>query len=216
MNTWLEKLAESMKEVKAVPIWLQIVILAVIILGGVFLLFKSKKFTARELSIGALSIAMAFILSYIKISLPQGGSISAASMLPIIAFAWAFGPAAGILVGFIYGCMQLLQGMWILHPAQVALDYLLPFAFLGFAAFSKKNLQVGIVIACVARFLSHYVSGLIFWRIYAPADQPVAIYSLIYNGTYMLPEMIICLVLSFIPQLKRIIDKMKYNPTVKV
>lgn len=214
MNTWLETLAESMKEVKAIPIWLQIIILTVIILVGILILFKSKKFTARELSIGALSIAMAFILSYIKISLPQGGSVTAASMLPILAFAWAFGPAAGILAGFIYGCMQMMQGLWILHPAQVALDYILPFAFLGFAAFSKKNLHIGIVIACVARFLSHYISGLIFWRIYAPAGQPVAIYSLIYNGSYMLPEMIICLSLSFIPQIKKLIGNMKQS-TVK-
>ncbi len=211
MNTWLEKLAESMKEVEAIPIWLQIIIISVIALVGLFVMFRSKKFTARELSIGALSIAMAFVLSYIKISLPQGGSVTAASMLPILAYAWAFGPVAGITAGFIYGGLQLMQGMWILHPAQVALDYLLPFAFLGFAAFSKKNLQVGIVIACVARFLSHYVSGLIFWGMYAPQGQPVWIYSLFYNGSYMLIEMIVCLAISFVPQFRRIIEKMKQS-----
>ena len=212
MNTWLEKLAATMKEVEAVPVWIQIIVICVFILGGGYFLFRGKKFTARELSIGAISIAIAFVLSYIKISLPQGGSVTPASMLPILVYAWAFGPAAGITAGFVYGCLQLMQGMWILHPVQVVLDYLLPFALLGLAALSKKNLQIGIVIACVARFLSHYVSGLIFWRMYAPEGQPVAIYSLLYNGSYMLPETIICLALSFVPQIKKLVEKMKQSP----
>lgn len=212
MNTWLENLFETMKEVESTPIWIQIIVICVLILGGGYFLFRGKKFTARELSIGALSVAVAFILSYIKVSLPQGGSVTPASMLPILAYAWAFGPVPGITAGFVYGCLQLMQGMWILHPVQVVLDYLLPFALLGFAAFSKKNLQIGIVIACVARFLSHYVSGLIFWRMYAPEGQPVAIYSLLYNGSYMLPETIICVALSFVPQLKKLIEKMKQSP----
>jgi thiamine transporter len=201
-----------MKDVEATPIWIQIIVICVLILGGGFFLFRGKKFTVRELSIGAISVAIAFVLSYIKVSLPQGGSVTPASMLPILAYAWAFGPVAGITAGFVYGCLQLMQGMWILHPVQVVLDYLLPFAFLGFAAFSKKNLQIGIVIACVARFLSHYVSGLIFWRMYAPEGQPVAIYSLLYNGSYMLTETIICLALSFVPQLRKLIERMKQSP----
>ena len=212
MNTWLEKLVETMKEIQATPIWIQIVVICVLILGGGYFLFRGKKFTARELSIGAISIAIAFVLSYIKVSLPQGGSVTPASMLPILAYAWAFGPAAGITAGLVYGGLQLMQGMWILHPVQVLLDYILPFAFLGFAAFSRKNLQIGIVIACLARFLCHYVSGLIFWRMYAPEGQPVAIYSLLYNGSYMLAETIICLALSFVPQLKKLIEKMKQSP----
>ncbi len=214
MSTWLEKLAESMKEVEAIPVWAQIAIIAIIATVGLFLLFKGKKFTAKELSVGALSIALAFILSYIKISLPQGGSFTAASMFPILAYAWAFGPAAGITAGFIYGCLQLMQGLWILHPVQVLLDYLLPFAFLGLAGFSKKNFRVGIILACVARFLSHYISGLVFWRIYAPEGQPVWIYSLLYNGSYMLVETIICVAVSFIPQIKTLINNMKMQ-TVK-
>ncbi len=209
MNTWLETLEKSMREIYAVPAWLQILVIAAIVLVGFFFMFKGKKFSAREISIGALSVAMAFILSYIKVSLPQGGSVTPASMLPILAYAWAFGLVPGIAAGFVYGGLQLMQGMWILHPVQVLLDYLLPFAFLGFAALSKKNLQIGIILACVARFLSHYVSGLIFWRMYAPEGQPVWIYSLLYNGSYMLAETIICVAISFVPQLRKLIDNLK-------
>ena len=110
MNTWLEKLAESMKEVKAMPAWLQIVIIAVIVLVGFFFMFKGKKFSAREISIGALSVAMAFILSYIKVSLPQGGSVTPASMLPILAYAWAFGLVPGIAAGFVTAACSSCRG----------------------------------------------------------------------------------------------------------
>ena len=139
MNTWLEKLYETMKDVEATPIWIQIIVICVLILGGGFFLFRGKKFTVRELSIGAISVAIAFVLSYIKVSLPQGGSVTPASMLPILAYAWAFGPVAGITAGFVYGCLQLMQGMWILHPVQVVLDYLLPVCISGVCGIQQKK-----------------------------------------------------------------------------
>ena len=207
MNTWFSNLIEKLI---IVPFWMWSTIVAVIILGALFLFLKGKNLSARALSMGALCVALGFILSSITIfKLQNGGSITPASMLPILAYAWAFGPTAGISAGVVYGCLQLIQGIYVVHPVQFALDYILPFAFLGFAAFSKTNLQLAIIIGSLARFLSHFASGIIFWGEYAPAGQPVVVYSLLYNGLYMLPETIICLVLSFVPQLRRIIDNMK-------
>ena len=207
MKNWFNTLIEK---ATIVPYWMWMVVVALIILGALFLFLKDKKFTARALAMGALCVALGFILSSITLfKMQNGGSITPASMLPILAYAWAFGPTAGVAAGIVYGCMQLIQGLFIVHPIQFLLDYIIPFAFLGFAGFSKKNLQLGIIIGCTARFLSHFASGIIFWGEYAPVGQPVAVYSLIYNGSYMLPEMIVCLVLSFVPQLRKVIDSMK-------
>ena len=78
---------------------------------------KGKKLTTRMLVQGALCIALAFVLSYIKLfSMPMGGSITLFSMLPIFVFAWMYGPAAGLLAGFAYSLLQVVQGAYVVHP----------------------------------------------------------------------------------------------------
>lgn len=209
MKEWFSNLIEKAAEV---PIWMWAIVVAIAIMGGLVLYLRGKKFTARTLAMGALSVALAFILSSLTVfKMQNGGSITPASMFPILAYAWAFGPAAGIVAGLVHGCLQLIQGMYIVHPVQFALDYILPFTFLGFAGFFKKNLPIAVLIGCALRFLSHYVSGMVFWGEYAPPGQPVWIYSLLYNGSYMLPETIICLVVAFIPQIKKLVDNMKMS-----
>lgn len=212
MNQWFLNLIEKLQ---TVPFWMWATVFSIIILAVLFLFLKKANLTARALSMGALCVSLGFILSCITVyKLQNGGSITPGSMLPILAYAWAFGPAAGVSAGIVYGCMQLIQGIYIVHPAQFALDYIIPFALLGLAGFSKKRLWLAIIIGCVGRFLSHFASGMIFWGEYAPAGQPVPIYSLLYNGSYMLPELIICLVFAFVPQLKRLIFSIRQT-TVK-
>lgn len=182
--------------------------LAGLVLLAVILLIASKeKFTTRMLATGAICIAMAFVLSFITLyRMPNGGSITPASMLPIIAFAWAFGAPAGIVAGIAYGLLQMTQGLFIVHPVQFLFDYILPFALLGFAGFfKKKNLILAIVVACTLRFSSHFVSGFVFWGEYAPEGQAPWLYSLVYNGSYMLPDTIICVVIALIPAMARVI-----------
>ena len=80
---------------------------------------KGNKLTTRMLVQGALCIALAFVLSYIKLfSMPMGGSITLFSMLPIFVFAWMYGPAAGLLAGFAYSLLQVVQGAYVVHPAR--------------------------------------------------------------------------------------------------
>ena len=80
---------------------------------------KGNKLTTRMLVQGALCIALAFVLSYIKLfSMPMGGSITLFSMLPIFVFAWMYGPAAGLLAGFAYSLLQVVQGAYVVHPVQ--------------------------------------------------------------------------------------------------
>ena len=189
----------------------------ILLLGVLFFIISREKFTTRMIAMGAISIAIAFVLSFITLyKMPYGGSVTPASMLPIIAFSWAFGAPAGIVAGIVYGFLQMTQGMYFLHPVQFLFDYILPFAFLGFAGFfKKKNLIAAILVACVLRFLSHFVAGAVFWGMYAPEGQSPWIYSLIYNGSYMLSDTIICMIIALIPGMKKVILNMNTQETIK-
>ncbi len=117
----------------------------------------------------------------------------------------AYGPTAGVAAGTIYGVLQLVQGAYVVHPIQLLLDYVLPFAVLGIAGFFKKEklMPLGAALAGLCRFLVHFISGFVFFYMYAPEGQSVFMYNLIYNGSYMLPETVICVVLLLIPQVRR-------------
>ncbi|MCM3662861.1 energy-coupled thiamine transporter ThiT [Mesobacillus subterraneus] len=151
---------------------------------------------------------------------PQGGSVSIA-MVPVFLMAFRWGVKGGMLTGFLFGLLQFILGMsQIYHPIQGILDYLVAFALLGtaglFAVQIKENMKkdsrktwiayviAGTFIGSVLRFIAHFISGWVFFGSYAPPGQPVALYSFLYNGTYMLPSMIlsaiiVILVISYAP-----------------
>ena len=113
-----------------------ITIITMIVLAVVMILMSAtrKTWTAKSLAYAAMCIALAFILSYIKVfEMPQGGSVTLASMLPIMLFAAAYGVGPGMLVGAVYGLLQYIQGGWFVHPIQFLLDYPLAFAMIGLA-----------------------------------------------------------------------------------
>ena len=188
-------------------------ILAALVILGVVLFFvtrDSKKWTTRMLANAALCIALAFVLSYIRLyKLPQGGSITLASMLPLFLFAYAYGVAPGMLVGAAYGILQFIQEAYFVHPIELLLDYPLAFAMLGLAGlanrFSDKwGMIPGIILGTFGRFVCAFLSGVIFFGMYAPEGQSVLVYSAVYNGFYLIPEAIICIVLAMVPQIRRL------------
>ena len=194
--TWFENAVKKLVETP-LTVWIAILVLAAL---GVILLVvtrTSRKWNAQMLSFAALSIALSFVLSCIRLyRMPQGGSVTPASMLPLMLFSAAFGVGPGLLAGLVYGILQYLQGGWFLNVWQFALDYLLAFAALGLASLAKKlpekwGLYVAMVIAAVGRALSATLAGIMFWD-----TAPWA--SLVYNGTYLIPEVIICIVLAFL------------------
>jgi thiamine transporter len=184
-------------------------------IGGLlamFLLLRKQKFTARMLSTGALCVALAFILSCITVyRLPQGGSITPVSMLPIFVFAYLYGAGPGIAAGSVYGVLQLIQGAYVVHPVQFLLDYIFPFAVLGIAGLFNKEKQfpLGVVLGCFLRFCIHVLSGVVFFSLYTPPGQSVLAYSLLYNGSYMLPETILCLVVALILVYSHTLSRLK-------
>ena len=155
---------------------------------------------------GALMVAMAQVLSYVKLAeAPNGGSITPA-MFPIIFFAVRWGLRSGLLAGFLFGLLQLIfDGAYAWGWQSMLLDYLVAFTPLGLAGLFKRRgwgLFAGTVVGCAGRFLIHYISGVTIYKILAPTEfmrwtftSPAA-YSLIYNGSYMLPNTLIALVVA--------------------
>ena len=188
------------------------IILVIAILSLITLLVISKKnmaskstITTKTMVYGGMCVALSFILSYIRLyKMPQGGSITLASMFPIILYSLVFGPIYGMIAGTAYGFMQFIQEPSMVHWAQLFLDFPLAFACLGLAGFAprfSKNLQIGtcigIFIAVLGRGMMHIISGVVFFAEYA-GDQSPFIYSLVYNVSYLLPEFIITVILALI------------------
>ncbi|MGE4283906.1 MAG: energy-coupled thiamine transporter ThiT, partial [Clostridia bacterium] len=165
-----------------------IAILGVLIIGSVaiILLRGSKKIqrdNTRMIVYGGLCVALSFVLSYIRLyHWPQGGSVTPASMLPMFFFAVVFGPVAGIIAGTAYGFLQLIQDPYVVHWAQLFLDYPLAFGVMGLAGLYKRSLAVGSIIGGFGRFFMHFLSGVVFFGSYAPEGMNVMLYSLTVNG----------------------------------
>lgn len=165
---------------------------------------------------GGMAIALSSVLSLVKLfAMPQGGSVTAASMLPILFAALAFGPAWGMGIGAVYGLLQFVIEPYSAHWASIILDYPLAFGLLGLAGFfalpkatrleERQILRrlggihwpmviVAVVTGMLGRTISHVISGIVFYASYA-GDQNPLIYSLVYNLSYMVPEAVITLII---------------------
>lgn len=147
---------------------------------------------------GAICAALSVALSSLKLfRMPQGGSITL-EMAPLLFFALRRGVKWGALSGTISGLIQMLFGGYVVHPLQGALDYPIAFGVLGIAGAPMPHPIVAYILACVGRTVSHVLSGVIFFAEYAPEGQSPIIYSLIYNATVMIPNMIICVTVAWI------------------
>jgi thiamine transporter len=145
----------------------------------------------------ALSTALSLITFVV---FPEGGAVTAGSMVPMLWLALRRGPKIGIFAGVIYGLVQLAIMPQIYYPTQVLLDYPLAFGCLGLAGFFKKYALVGVIVAVTGRFIFHTFSGALFFASYAPAGMNPWVYSIIYNGSYMLPELIISVFFIYLLQ----------------
>lgn len=165
-----------------------------------FVRLRKKSFSTQELIFCALMLACGIVLQQLRIfHMPQGGSVTLGAMVPLLLVAYRYGAATGALVGFLYGLLNLVQDPFILHPVQVLFDYPLPFMAMGIAgAFSSY--YVGAAAAFAARFLCHFISGFVFFGQYAPEGMSAIYYSLIFNATYIVPELVItCIILRLLP-----------------
>ena len=168
----------------------------------------------RALCEGAILVALAFILSFVKLyELPNGGSLTPA-MFPILLYALRWGLPRGLIAGFVFGLLQLIfDGAYAWGWQSMLLDYLLAFTPLGLAGLFRGKawgIFPGTLLGCAARFLIHYISGVTIYRIIEPTTVPgfgtfdnASIYSLVYKGSYMLPNTVLALLLAgalYVPQ----------------
>ncbi|MGM9601456.1 MAG: energy-coupled thiamine transporter ThiT [Faecousia sp.] len=161
----------------------------------------------RALCEGAIMVAVAQVLSYVKLyELPNGGSLTPA-MFPILLFALRWGLGRGLLAGFVFGLLQLIfDSAYAWGWQSMVLDYLLAFTPLGLAGLFKGKawgIFPGTVIGCVGRFIVHYISGVTIYRITEPTSVPglgtydsASLYSLVYNGSYMLPNALLAIAIA--------------------
>lgn len=160
-----------------------------------------KNTKLRALTEGAILIALAEILSLLPFyRFPWGGSIDLA-MLPILigCVRWGFGP--GMLIATAHAIIQmLLEGGIAIGWQSIIGDFLVAYMVLGLAGLCKGKFVLGTLVACAARFLVHYVVGATIWAEYMPETffnmtmTTPWVYSALYNGAYMLPDMLLVLV----------------------
>lgn len=190
--------------------WITIITLIVLAAVMIMMSVTRKVWTAKSLAYAAMCVALSFVLSYIKLfEMPQGGSVTLCSMLPIMLFAAAYGVGPGLLVGAVYGLLQYLQGGWFVHPIQFLLDYPLAFALIGLAGlyrvmpreWSKWSLYAAMILGAIGRAFSATLAGILYWE-----TAPWA--SLVYNGTYLIPDTFFCILLALFVG-KRIMKMMR-------
>lgn len=174
-----------------------------ILLIAVILGKTEKKIKTKQLVFAAMAMALAMVTSYIKfLSLPFGGSITLFSMFFICLIGYLYGPKIGITTAVAYGIFQLLADPYIIHPAQLLLDYILGFGALGLSGFfykSKNGLIKGCIAGMFGRYLCSSLSGIIFFSAYTPEGMNPVVYALLYNALCILVEAAITVVILYVP-----------------
>jgi len=150
--------------------------------------FRNPKVLAETAIFVALATALSLIVVY---TLPQGGSITAGSMVPILWLSLRRSSKAGVVTGVLYGFIQLALLPYVINPIQMLLDYPLAFGVLGLAGLFQKYPFAGAALGISGRFVMHFIAGVVYWApIEAPTLNPF-IYSAVYNGSYLVPELVI-------------------------
>lgn len=172
-----------------------------------------RRAAVLRLSEAGVMLALATVLSVFKLAeLPYGGSITLASLFPIMLVSYRHGLLFGSMTALVYGVIQQLLGLnnlsyfstWYSIVAIILLDYVLAFAAAGLGGIFKNKLQnkgvalaLGGLAVCLVRYICHVISGCTVWAGMSIPTAGAFVYSLIYNATYMLPEAIILMLVAY-------------------
>lgn len=183
-----------------------ITIIAISLLAIILLVVSAQKrdFNTRSIVFAAICIALSFVLSFIKYPMPYGGSITLASLVPLLIYSYFYGPVKGLLAGIVYGLLQFVQDSWFLTPTQFILDYILAFSSIALAGAYKNIIKnkyasvvTGVLSVGIFRLAMHTFAGIIFFNagyVYPELPQTSAfIYSFVYNVIVVIPDILIAL-----------------------
>lgn len=195
-----------------------LVLAAFLCIGAAVALVRSggtgkSRITTRQLIFSAMAMALATVTSMIKLfEAPMGGSVTLCSMLFIALIGYWYGPKAGILTGVAYGILQLIIDPYILTLPQMLVDYPFAFGALGMSGFfsgSRYGLQKGYLLGILGRWVFAFLSGYIFFYYYAWEGWNPAVYSAVYNLSYIGLEGAITLVLISLPPMQSALQAVK-------
>jgi len=186
----------------------------IVILFILFLILKSddknEKFDTKALTLSALLIALSMVLGQIKLfPMPQGGSVTLLSMLPITYLGYLYGVKKSVMAGMVVGLLNLIFNPYVIHPVQLLLDYPIAFGAMGLSGLSRKNINIGYITGVSGRYICAVLSGIIFFGAYAPEGWNAVKWSLWYNITYIAAEALITLIVINLPPVKNALKRLK-------
>ena len=179
-------------EIQIPALWVSAIIMIIAVIAIAFLLDDNHKgYDTKTIAVCAISIALSAVLFLIKLFyLPQGGSVTLASLVPLLIFSYFYGTKKGLLAGVILGLINCLSDFYFIHPMQFALDYIIAFGAIGLAGMFKKIAMlskypqicfaIGSIVAGIICFISHVLSGVFAFSQFTTMD--VLVYSLAYNS----------------------------------
>lgn len=217
-------LSVSEQATKTITVISTVAIVLLFALIAVLCVKSKRRYDAKRIAFAGLTVGLSFALSYLKVSpVTSGGSITLASMTPLLLYAYFYGVVDGLLAGTIFGLLNFISGPWILTPMTFFLDYPLAYASIGFMGFARKlgkkpSLQIvfGVLLVYTVRFLCHFSSGAIYflensiwvdfpaWALANPF-----VYSFIYQCLYLPADMIISLTVLLVLSKTKVIDRLQ-------
>ena len=220
---------DATKMVTIISVIACIVLLAIIVL----LCVKNKKDGGRvetkHIAFAGVALGLSFVLSYVKVSpVVYGGSITLASFVPVLLYAYVYGAGEGLLVGLIFGLLNFISGPYILTPMTFVLDYLLAFSsiavigFFGKGKLAKKSTAGAFTLGCIAvyalRFVFHLFSGFIYFaqdavwvEFPAWAMDGAFVYSFLYQCVYLPADCFIACVVGLLLAKSGVLQRLEYS-----
>lgn len=183
---------------------------------GLWFSAKRVEWNAAMIAKAALCVALAYILDLITLfRMPMGGSVTLVAMLPLILFTVAYGPLEGMLVGCVFGLLDLLINPYVIHPIQLLVDYPMAYGALALACVGRAlplpqrlKLPAAVLFGYLGRYIMAVLSGVVFFAEYA-GEQGALIYSLVYNISYLGIEALMCMAVACIPGMHRLPEMMR-------
>ena len=175
---------------------------------------KKSRFSVKQLVFSAMCVALAIVASNIKLwKMPYGGSITFFSMFFVTFVGYLYGLRAGITSAVAYGMLQLIIDPYVVSIPQLIIEYPLAFGALGLSGLfsnSKYGMCKGYIVGISGRLFFAVLSGIVFFGQYAPATMNVFVYSLAYNGLYIISEGIITAIILYVPAVRYAFRRVRY------